>query len=175
MMSPFGPAPGTHLGARPTANEPDAPLADDDRAGLRALYPDASDTTHIGVISGRVLPANPLILPAGTTGVFGPQVVAVDSASGAVAAATLGGWSCVDPGPAQFDGSYSIEALPVGASQNYTIYAEPLDGPLEPSDVPGANSALCRNTLTDPGWPAQFACTVPPVATEFSTTMRSGP
>jgi hypothetical protein len=175
MMSPFGPAPGTYLGARPTANEPDAPLADDDRAGLRALYPDASDTTHIGMISGRVLPANPLILPAGTTGVFGAQVVAVDSASGAVAAATLGGWSCVDPGPAQFDGSYSIEALPVGASQNYTIYAEPLDGPLEPSDVPGATSALCRNTLTDPGWPAQFACTVPPVATEFSTTMRSGP
>ena len=175
MMSSFGPAPGTYLGTRPTGGEPDAPLADDDRAGLRALYPDASDAAHIGTISGRVLPANPLILPAGTTGVFGTQVVAVDAASGAVAAAALGGWSCVDPGPAQFDGSYTIEKLAVGTPENYVIYAEPLDGPLEPSDVPGATTALCRNALTDPGWPAQFACTSPPVATEFSTTTRSGP
>jgi hypothetical protein len=175
MMSPFGPSPGTYLGTRPTMSEPDAPLADDDRAGLRALYPNASDTTHIGTISGRVLPANPLILPADTTGVFGAQVVAVDAASGAVEAAALGGWSCVDPGPAQFDGSYTIEKLAVGAPENYMIYAEPLDGPLEPSDVPGATTALCRNALTDPGWPAQFACTSPPVATEFSTIMLSGP
>jgi hypothetical protein len=175
MMSPFGPAPGTYLGTQPTTSEPDAPLADDDRAGLRALYPDASDTTHIGTISGRVLPANPLILPAGATGVFGAQVVAVDSASGAVEAAALGGWSCVDPGPAQFDGSYTIERLAVGTPENYIIYAEPLDGPLEPSDVPGATTALCRNALTDPGWPAQFACTSPPVATGFSTTTLSGP
>ena len=175
MMSPFGPAPGTYLGTRPTTSEPDAPLADDDRAGLRALYPDASDTTHIGTISGRVLPANPLILPAGATGVFGAQVVAVDSASGAVEAAALGGWSCVDPGPAQFDGSYTIERLAVGTPENYIIYAEPLDGPLEPSDVPGATTALCRNALTDPGWPAQFACTSPPVATGFSTTTLSAP
>jgi hypothetical protein len=175
MMSPFGPSPGTYLGTRPTGGEPDAPLADDDRAGLRALYPNASDTTHIGTISGRVLPANPLILPAGVTGVFGAQVAAVDAASGAVEAAALGGWSCVDPGPAQFDGSYTIEKLAVGAPENYLIYAEPLDGPLEPSDVPGATTALCRNALTDPGWPAQFACTSPPAATEFSTTTLSGP
>ncbi|MGB6431860.1 MAG: matrixin family metalloprotease [Candidatus Acidiferrales bacterium] len=175
MMSPFGPAPGTYLGTRPTVNEPDAPLADDDRAGLRALYPDASDTTHVGTISGRVLPANPLSLPPGTTGVFGAQVVAVDAGSGAVEAAALGGWSCVDPGPAQFDGSYTIEKLAVGAQENYVIYAEPLDGPLEPSDVPGATTALCRNALTDPGWPEQFACASPPVATGFSTTMLSGP
>ena len=175
MMSPFGPAPGEYLGARPTHAQPDAPLADDDRAGVRALYPATANATYSGVIAGRVLPANPLILPAGTTGVFGAEVVAVDANTGAVAAAALGGWSCADPGPAQFDGSYAIEALPVGASQNYEIYAEPLDGPLEPSDVPGATTALCRNALTDPGWPAQFACTSPPVATEFSTTMRSGP
>ena len=96
-------------------------------------------------------------------------------ASGAVEAAALGGWSCVDPGPAQFDGSYTIEKLAVGTPENYIIYAEPLDGPLEPSDVPEATTALCRNALTDPGWPAQFACTSPPVATGFSTTTLSGP
>jgi len=175
MMSPFGPAPGQYVGTRPTPSEPNAPLADDDRAAVRALYPSPTNTTYIGLISGRVLPANPLILPAGTTGVFGAQVVAVDSASGAVAAAALGGWSCTDPGPAQFDGTYSIAGLPVGASQSYTIYTEPLDGPLQPSDVPGATTALCRNAITDPGWPAQYACTSPPVATEFSTTIRSGP
>ncbi|MGB6200418.1 MAG: matrixin family metalloprotease [Candidatus Acidiferrales bacterium] len=175
MMSPFGPSPGTYLGTRPTESQLDAPLADDDRAGLRALYPNPADTTHIGTISGRVLPANPLILSAGTTGVFGAQVVAVDATSGAVEAATIGGWSCMDPGPAQFDGSYAIEKLAVGAPESYVIYAEPLDGPLEPSDVPGATTALCRNALTDPGWPAQFACTSPPVATGVSTTMESGP
>jgi hypothetical protein len=102
-------------------------------------------------------------------------VVAVDTASGAVAAAAIGGWSCADPGPAQFDGSYTIEKLAVGSPENYEIYAEPLDGPLEPSDVPGATTALCRNAITDPGWPTQFACTSPPVAAEFSTTIRSGP
>jgi hypothetical protein len=175
MMWPFGPSPGTFLGERPTGAQPDAPLSDDDRAGLRALYPNAADTTHIGTISGRVLPANSMILPAGTTGVFGAQVVAVDTASGAVDAAAIGGWSCADPGPTQFDGAYTIEKLSVGAPENYEIYAEPLDGPLEPSDLPGATTALCRNAITDPGWPAQFACTSPPVTTGFSTTIRAGP
>jgi matrixin len=40
MMFPYAPAPGTISGARPTAQQPDAPLADDDRTGLRVLYPD---------------------------------------------------------------------------------------------------------------------------------------
>jgi hypothetical protein len=35
----------------------------------------------------------------------GRHVVAVDAASGAVIGGTLGGWSCVAPGPAQFDGT----------------------------------------------------------------------
>ena len=72
-------------------------------AAVRVLYPDPSDTTHIGSISGHVLPANPLALsgePAGTTGIFAAQVVAVNAATGAVAAASISGWSCSDPGPA---------------------------------------------------------------------------
>jgi hypothetical protein len=34
MMFPFAPAPGTLTGIRPTMQQPDAPLADDDRPGL---------------------------------------------------------------------------------------------------------------------------------------------
>ncbi len=175
MMQPFALGPGEFLGSRPTAQAPDAPLADDDRTGLRVLYPDPADTTHIGVIAGRVLPANPQELAAGTTGIFGAQVVAVDAATGAVEAAAIGGWSCADPGPPQFDGSYEIQRLPVGAAQAYIVYAEPLDGPLEPSDIPGATTALCRNAITDASWPAQYACTVPAVNSGFSTTVRAGP
>src|SRR5208282_4275582 len=61
-MFPFVPAPGTFLGSRPTPQVPDAPLSDDDETAVRVLYPDPSDSTHIGSISGHVLPANPLAL-----------------------------------------------------------------------------------------------------------------
>src|SRR5215471_11813785 len=46
MMYPYAPAPGTFSGARPTP-QPDAPLAEDDRTGLRVLYPSASETLHV--------------------------------------------------------------------------------------------------------------------------------
>src|SRR5229473_1948077 len=97
IMFPFAPAPGTFTGLRPIAQQPDGPLGDDDRTGLRVLYPDPTDASHQGSISGRISPANPLALPAspvGVTGVFGAQVVAVDAASGAAAGAAIGGWSC---------------------------------------------------------------------------------
>ena len=68
-MYPYAPAPGTISGSRPTVQAPDAPLADDDRTGLRVLYPDATDTTHIGSIQGKILPSNPLSLPANPPGV----------------------------------------------------------------------------------------------------------
>jgi hypothetical protein len=61
------------------------------------------------------LPANSLSLPVAppnVTGIFAAAVVAVDSASGAVIAGTIGGWSCTSPGPAQFDGGYNIQKLP---------------------------------------------------------------
>jgi hypothetical protein len=177
VMFPFVPAPGTFLGSRPTPQVPDAPLADDDRTAARALYPDPSDSTHVGSISGHVLPANPLALsgePAGTTGIFAAQVVAVNAATGAVAAASISGWSCSNPGPPIFDGSYSIEKLTVGASQAYQVYAEPLDGPVSPADV-FEQSTTCRNALTDPGWPPQFACTTPSPITTFSVSVRAGP
>ncbi len=172
MMFPFAPPPGEFLGDRPTMAVPDAPLSDDDRTGLRALYPDPADTVNTGSISGRIEPANPLTLTgqAGVTGIFGSHVVAVDDATGAVIGAALGGWSCTGAGPAQFDGGYLIERLPVGRS--YRVYVEPFDTPLAPGNLVGATSALCRNATTDPGWPAQAACTVPIFSPAFVTRAR---
>jgi hypothetical protein len=178
MMFPYAPPPGQITGTRPTAQSPDAPLSDDDRTGLRILYPDASDTAHVGAIRGRVLPANPLALPispAGVTGIFPAQVVAVDSATGAVTAASMAGWTCTGAGPAQFDGSYSLDRLPVGPTQSYQIYAEPLDGPVTLDSVIYNSTSLCRNPESDPGWPAQFSCTVPASVAPFSARSRPGP
>ncbi|HXC48777.1 MAG TPA: matrixin family metalloprotease [Candidatus Sulfotelmatobacter sp.] len=176
MMFPFAPAPGTFTGMRPTAQQPDAPLADDDRTGLRVLYHDPADTQFIGSIQGRILPANPLSLPAsppGVTGIFGAHVVAVDAASGSVIAGTLGGWSCQAPGPAQFDGTYEIGAFAV--NHTYKIYAEPLNGVVGPSEVSNALVSLCRNSTTDPGWPPLQSCVVPQPNLEFTTATRSSP
>jgi len=133
ILYPFAPPPGTFIGQQPTANAPDAMLSDDDRTGLRVLYPDPADTVHTGTISGRVLPANPFALAAippaspqqPVSGIFGTQVVAEDADTGNIIAATMGGWSCTSS-QVQFDGSYQISRLPVPA--NYKVYAEPLDG-----------------------------------------------
>jgi len=175
MMYPFAPAPGTFSGTRPTAQQPGAPLGDDDRTGLRVLYPDPADTVNVGSLTGRILPANPLSLPAsppGVTGVFGAHVVAVDAANGALIGATLGGWSCTSPGPAQFDGTYEISHLPVGHS--YQVYAEPLDNTVYPFLVSPATASLCRNPTTDAGWPPLQACVVPAVNRSFTTRTRPG-
>jgi hypothetical protein len=175
MMFPFAPAPGTFSGSRPTTQQPDAPLSDDDRTGLRILYPDPLDSVNVGSISGRILPANPLSLPAsppGVTGVFGTNVVAVDSASGDVVGATIGGWSCSADGPAQFDGTYELDRLPVG--HTYTVYAEPLDGAVTPSQVSNAIISICRNPATDAGWPPLQGCVVPAANTSFTTRTRPG-
>jgi hypothetical protein len=175
MMYPYAPAPGTLTGARPVAPYADAPLADDDRTGLRVLYPSVTDTVNIGSIRGRVLPANVLSLPAsppGVSGVFGAHVVAVDADSGAVIAGTIGGWSCSDPGPVEFDGSYEVDRLPVG--HNYTVYAEPLDGVVAPEQVAPAMVSLCRNATTDAGWPPLQGCVVPAANTSFTTRVRPG-
>lgn len=173
MMYPYAPAPGTFTGPRPTLQQPDAPLADDDRTGLRILYPDFGDAVNVGTISGRILPANPLSLPLSppnVTGIFGAHVVALDQASGAVIAATIGGWSCAAPGPAQFDGAYELDHLPINRS--YTVYAEPLDGVVSPAQISPAIATLCRNSATDPGWPPLQACVVPSANISFTTRTR---
>jgi hypothetical protein len=120
---PYASSPGQFLGDRPTAQVPDAPLSDDDRAGIRALYPDPNDAINVGAIRGRIMPANPFALAtfAATstgkfmTGMMGAHVVAVDADTGSVIAGTLGDWTCDVSNPsAQFDGSYDIERPPVG-------------------------------------------------------------
>jgi hypothetical protein len=176
IMFPFAPPPGQFLGSRPTAQAPDGPLSDDDRAGIRLLYPDPNDTVNVGAISGRVLPANPFALAAipppsageSVTGIFGAHVVAVDSDTGAVIAATLGGWSCdASNSVLQFDGSYAIERLPVG--HNYAIYAEPLVGLAQPADFGDALNDLC-------GADSNPACATPAVNTNFNPRMQpAGP
>ena len=176
LMFPFAPPPGHFLGSRPTSQAPDGALADDDRAGIRLLYPDPGDTVNVGAIRGRVVPANSFALAAVTapavgesvTGIFGAHVVAVDSDTGAVTAGTIGGWSCDASNPVlQFDGSYGIERLPVG--HNYTIYAEPLVGLATPGDFSDALNDLCAPSSVP-------ACATPTVNTNFNPrTQPAGP
>lgn len=171
MMFPYAPPPGQYLGTRPTVQVPDGPLSNDDRTGIRALYPDPADDVNVGVIRGRVLPANSFslaLLPsptAGTsvTGIFGAHVVAVDSDNGGVVAGAISGWSCNASGTApQFDGSYDFERLPVG--HNYVLYAEPLDGLVTPADVSDALNDLCAAGSGSP-------CTTPAVNASFNPRM----
>lgn len=168
IMFPFAPPPGQFLGDRPIFTVPDAPLADDDRTGIRAQYPDPSDTLNVGAIRGRIVPANPFALAifaapsigASVTGIVGAHVVAVDADTGSVIAGTLGGWSC-DPAnpPTRFDGSFDIERLPVG--HNYNLYAEPLVGLALPADFSDALASLCSATATP-------ACQTPAANANFN-------
>jgi hypothetical protein len=176
IMFPYAHVPGTYASPRPSAQQPDGSLGDDDRTGLRVLYPDASDTTHTGIIEGHVLPANPISLPVappGVTGIFGAQVVAVNAATGSIVAGAISGWTCSAPGPTQFDGGFAIAKLAVG--QSYLVYAEPLDGAVECTQIDNAISTLCRNTITDAGWPPLLSCVVPPVDSEFTVRTMPGP
>lgn len=175
MMFPFSPPPGTFLGLRPSANSPDGPLADDDRTGLRSMYPDSADTVDIGTISGQVLPANPFALAAlpspapgqSLTGIFGAHVVAVDADSGAVVAGAFAGWSCVAGEiSAQFDGTFEIERLPVGRS--YIIYAEPLTGIATSGEFSDVLGGLCATS-------GSGSCKVPQVNTNFNVTTMMSP
>lgn len=172
IMFPFAPPPGTMIGAPPTATAPDSQLADDDRTGMRVLYPNPAESIYLGTIRGRIVPANPFALaifpqPApgqSLTGIFGTQVVAVDADTGATIAATLGGWSCDTANPTvAFDGSYRIDRLPVG--RNYIVYAEPLDGL-----ATGQSFYETSNGLCDPSHPG--ACTPPPVNTNFTARIK---
>jgi hypothetical protein len=168
MMFPFAPPPGQYLGDRPHGIVPDGPLADDDRTGIRAQYPDPKDTRNVGAIRGRIIPANPFALAqfgapssgSPVSGMVGAHVVAVDAETGSVIAGTLGGWSCdaANP-PTQFDDSFDLERLPVGRS--YNLYAEPLVGLALTGDFSNVFTGLCSSGVAP-------TCTPPPVDTNFN-------
>ncbi|HTP43912.1 MAG TPA: matrixin family metalloprotease [Candidatus Acidoferrum sp.] len=172
VMFPYAPPPGQFLGDRPTAPAPDAPLIDDDRTGVRSLYPDPADISHSGSISGRILPANSFALAVTpspspgsfVTGIFGAHVVAIDATTGAVVAGALGGWSCnAATQQMQFDGSYQIQRLPLNRS--YVIYAEPLEGLVTPANFNDPLSDMCQSNSPAP-------CTPPSASTNFNPRIR---
>jgi hypothetical protein len=168
MMFPFAPPPGQFLGERPDGSVPDGPLADDDRTGIRAQYPDPNDTLNVGAIRGRIVPANPFALATlavpspgvPVSGMIGGHVVAVDAVTGSVIGGTLGGWSCdaANP-PTQFDGSFDLERLPVG--HTYNLYAELLLGLALPGDFSDVFTGSSSSSVAP-------ACTAPPVNTNFN-------
>jgi hypothetical protein len=171
MMFPYAPAPGTYVGDRPTVAAPDGPLSDDDRTGIRALYPDPNDTVNVGSLRGQVTPANPFALamqpvPATgsfVTGIVGAHVVAVDTSTGAVIAGALSGWSCSSAiGSVRWDGSFDIERLRVDRS--YSIYAESLIGIAQPGDFSSIFADPCDSTPQ--------ACTPPAANTNFNVALH---
>ena len=96
----------------------------DDRLALRTLYPTSRFLAGTGTVTGVVRSAvgAPLV---------GVQIVAVDSATGVVAASTLSGIAEFDSAGRAFRwrrdaGGYSLGGLAPGA---YRLLAEPLDGP----------------------------------------------
>ncbi len=172
VMFPYAPPPGQFLGQRPSAEAPDGPLSDDDRTGIRVLYPDPNDTIDIGSIRGEVLPANPfalaLVPPASpgnfVTGIFGAQIVAVSAGTGSIAASAFSGWTCnASTNSLLFDGSFDLERLPTNNS--YLIYAEPLVGLVAPSDISDVFTDLCSSG-------GNSECATPAVDVNFNPRFR---
>lgn len=90
-------------------------LDSDDRTALMHVYRREITSPDRASIAGRVVNA--------MGGVFGAQVVAVNSSGSPVASALT-----------DSDGSFRIDALSAG---QYRIYAEPLDGPVESRNLSG--------------------------------------
>ena len=104
-------------------------LDSDDRIGLATIYAQIDDTELGGVLRGRV---------AGDGGgIFAAQVVAVNERGEPVAT-----------GLTNSAGEFTLTGVPDGA---YRIYAEPLDGPVDPRNL----SPYWR-TATVTSFPTQF-------------------
>ena len=121
-------------------------LQTDDRIGCSVLYPEPDFSRSTGKIAGSVLLEG--------EGVFGAHLVALDEEGRAVTSALSGE-----------DGSYRISGLSPGS---YTLYAEPLDGPvledniLKPRDSPSFNTRFTTTFLgqgpeTETGEPVSVA------------------
>jgi hypothetical protein len=141
-------------------------LGTDDQNGTWQVQ--GSGCTGAGICGG-ITSAGLYTAPGAAPNPDALQVVAVSVDVGA----TVGGWSCSDPGPTQFDATYALERLAIG--HNYQLYAEPLNGVVDASQISNATSTLCRNSTTDPGWPALQNCVVPAVEISITTRTRPGP
>ncbi|HVR44667.1 MAG TPA: matrixin family metalloprotease [Thermoanaerobaculia bacterium] len=108
-------------------------LDSDDQVLLASVYPNGAGKSGLGTLRGSVS------LPGG--GVMGAHVVAVDS-NGSPVAGTLSG----------ADGSFEIAGLPAGA---YRIYAEPLDGPVQATNLSGVWRGAVTSFRTEFGRPVE--------------------
>ena len=89
-----------------------APLDSDDRIAMAAIYP---KQTNGAILKGSVM---------GTSGaIFAAQVVAVNERGEPVAT-----------GLTDQSGNFELEGVPAGS---YRLYAEPLDGPVDPNNLAG--------------------------------------
>ena len=107
-------------------------LTQDDRSGIQTSYPPVGLKAITGSISGRVT--------RNGDPVFGAFVVAVDEFG------VLSANAITLP-----DGEYRIQNIPPG---RYTLYVEPLDGPMTPRAVRGGIFDAPPSIVTD--FPSQF-------------------
>jgi hypothetical protein len=106
----------------------------DDRIGISTTYPKNDPTLQGATLTGRVM--------GSTGGIFGAQVVAVNDRGQPVAT------SLTDA-----TGEFTLAGIPAGA---YRVYAEPLDGPVDPHSLRGTWRGA--NALS---FPTQFFGEVP--------------
>jgi hypothetical protein len=95
-------------------NSPSA-LDSDDRIAIAAVYPKVDPTSAGATLTGRII--------ADGSGIFAAQVVAVNDQGEPVATAL-----------SDSTGDFVLEGVPDGT---YRVYAEPLDGPVQPSNLDG--------------------------------------
>lgn len=91
----------------------DVPLDSDDRIGVATIYADGAATDRGGVLRGRV--------SGNGGGIFAAQVVAMNDRGEPVATALTNS-----------AGEFTLTAVPDGT---YRLYAEPLDGPVDPKNL----------------------------------------
>lgn len=92
-------------------------LTSDDKIGLANIYPEKNNLTNTGTVTGKVL--------LNKSPVRGAHVVLVNSETGEPTASTI----------TDLSGKFIMKYIPAGI---YTVYAEPLDGPVR-------KNALTRN------------------------------
>ena len=118
-------------------------LSTDDAVGISNLYPTDGFFTTRGGLQGMVRTAS-------GSPMFGAQVVVIDGI-GTPVVSTL-----TEP-----DGSYIVHGLDPGS---YSVYAEPMDGPLTSAGIPTLGPAY-PNQTPGTGFTTRFAVTAAPPST----------